>query len=131
LNVKEINPIITKQYVRNSIRGTKTDKTDAEILSKIGVIEGERFKTFDRSEEEICLKKKIALIANLETTLQSMKMAVRTYHEGLKKLGIQDTLKDLGSGEVEQLETLIKQLQKEVETYVFQKSEDNENVVRL
>jgi hypothetical protein len=84
--VKEINPIITKQYIRNSIRGTKTDKTDAMILAKIGIIEGGKFQTFNRSEEEILLKKKIALIANLETTLQSMKMAVRTYHEGLKKL---------------------------------------------
>jgi hypothetical protein len=86
LNVKEINPIITRQYIRNSIRGTKTDKTDAEILAKIGVIEGEKFKTFGRSEEEILLKKKIALIANLETTLQSMKAGVKAYHEGLKKL---------------------------------------------
>jgi transposase len=39
LKVKEINPIITKQYTNNSVRGTKTDKTDAEILAKIGVIE--------------------------------------------------------------------------------------------
>ncbi|MDR0607167.1 MAG: hypothetical protein LBG52_02175 [Candidatus Peribacteria bacterium] len=54
--------------------------------AKIGVIEGEKFKTFGRSEEEILLKKKIALIANLETTLQSMKAGVRAYHEGLKKL---------------------------------------------
>jgi transposase len=39
MNVKEINPIITKQYTRSSIRGTKTDKTDAVVLAKIGVIE--------------------------------------------------------------------------------------------
>jgi hypothetical protein len=32
------------------------------------------------------IKKKIALIANLETTLQSMKMAVKNYYESLKKL---------------------------------------------
>ncbi|MDR0282702.1 MAG: IS110 family transposase [Candidatus Peribacteria bacterium] len=86
MDVKEINPIITKQYVRNSIRGTKTDKTDAMILAKIGVIEGRYFRTFNRSEEEILLKKKISLIANLETALQSMKAGVRAYHEGLKKV---------------------------------------------
>ena len=38
LNVKEINPIITKNYVKSTIRGTKTDKTDTKALANIWLI---------------------------------------------------------------------------------------------
>lgn len=33
--VKILNPILTKQYTRATIRGTKTDKKDAEIIAKL------------------------------------------------------------------------------------------------
>lgn len=33
--VKILNPILTKQYTRTTIRSTKTDKTDAEIVAKL------------------------------------------------------------------------------------------------
>lgn len=33
--VKVINPILTKQYTRTTIRGTKTDKTDSELICKL------------------------------------------------------------------------------------------------
>lgn len=33
--VKLLNPILTKQYTRTTIRGTKTDKTDAELIVKL------------------------------------------------------------------------------------------------
>lgn len=33
--VKVLNPILTKQYTRTTIRGTKTDKKDSEIICKL------------------------------------------------------------------------------------------------
>lgn len=33
--VKVLNPILTKQYTRSTIRGTKTDKTDSELICKM------------------------------------------------------------------------------------------------
>lgn len=33
--VKLLNPILTKQYTNTTIRGTKTDKTDAELIAKL------------------------------------------------------------------------------------------------
>ena len=33
--VKLINPILTKQYTRTTIRGTKTDKKDSELIAKL------------------------------------------------------------------------------------------------
>lgn len=38
-DVKLLNPILTKQYTRTTIRGTKTDKTDSEIICKL-LLEG-------------------------------------------------------------------------------------------
>lgn len=126
-NVKEINPIITKQYTRTSVRGTKTDKTDAKILWKIGWIEWEQLQDFHRTEENIELKKKISLIGNLETQLQSMKATFKRHQECLKKLWIKgdETLWDT---EIKCLERLVKRLQREVEKYDFKEEEANEKV---
>lgn len=33
--VRVLNPILTKQYIRTTIRGSKTDKKDAEIIGKL------------------------------------------------------------------------------------------------
>lgn len=33
--VKELNPIVTKQFIRATVRKKKTDKSDAEIISKL------------------------------------------------------------------------------------------------
>lgn len=33
--VNLLNPILTKQYTRTTIRGTKTDKTDAELITRL------------------------------------------------------------------------------------------------
>jgi len=38
--VKVLNPILTKQYTRTTIRGTKTDKKDSELICKL-ISEGE------------------------------------------------------------------------------------------
>lgn len=128
-NVKEINPIMTKQYTRTSVRGTKTDKTDAVILWKIGSIEWTQLKSFERTEENIELKKKIWLIANLEKQLQSMKATIKRYHECLKKLWmVKDHEKDLWLDEIKSIDKLIKKLQKDIEKYMFEKEEDNEKV---
>lgn len=35
VRIRELNPILTKQFIRATIRGRKTDKTDAEIISRL------------------------------------------------------------------------------------------------
>jgi transposase len=62
LTVKLINPILTKQFTRSTVRKTKTDRTDAEIIAKLGlqgegrIVTRETFaktKTFVRTAESL------------------------------------------------------------------------------
>ncbi len=119
--VKEINPILTKQYINHSIRGTKTDKTDAEILAKMWIVEWDNLQTFNRPKEFIELRKKLSLIASLETQLQSIKASVKNHQKSLKKIWItvSETFWDLQKI-VENFELQIKKMQKEIEDYDFQ-----------
>lgn len=77
--VKEINPIITKQFTAGTIRWTKTDTTDAYILAQIWIVKQNFLKTFSRSKVTILSKKKMSLIACLEKQIQSMNSSLTTY----------------------------------------------------
>lgn len=128
-NVKEINPIITHQYIKHTIRGTKTDKTDSKVLWRIGILEWERLKTFNRSDEEIILKKKISLISSLEKQIQSFKRVLSSHEKQMKVMQVTeidylDWLKD-------SLKKIIKQkelLEKEIEAYEYWNEEANTTV---
>lgn len=89
LNIKEINPIITKNYVRHTIRGTKTDKTDARALANIGMVNKDNLFTYNKSKKFIESSKKMALISSLEKQIQSLKMMLKNYNEVLSHLEIE------------------------------------------
>gem|GEM_PF-2881553 len=85
-NVKEINPIITHQYIKHTVRGTKTDTTDAQLLAKIGLIEGDNLKSFDRDLNIIKLRMLISFLAHLETLTQQSKASFNALEKGLATL---------------------------------------------
>ncbi len=87
-NVKEINPIITHQYIKHTVRGTKTDTTDAQLLAKIGLIEGDNLKSFDRDLNIIKLRMFISFLAHLETLIQQSKASFNALEKGLTTLGL-------------------------------------------
>lgn len=115
LNIKEINPIITKNYVKHTIRGTKTDKTDAEALAKIWLNEKDLF-TYNKDIKFIELNKKISLIATLEKQLQSLKMSLKSFKEENLRLELKESnaVKSIEIS-IQELEENVKALQKEVE----------------
>jgi len=88
LNIKEINPIITKKYVKHTIRWTKTDKTDARALANIWVMSGNELFTYNKSKKFIEVNKKIALVSNLEKQIQSLKMTIKSFNEVTSNLEI-------------------------------------------
>lgn len=66
-----INPLITKKYLKGSIRKTKTDKADALLLAKIVLTE--EIRSFAETKEEIINKKKGRLLLFLKKQLQQVK----------------------------------------------------------
>lgn len=85
-NVKEINPIITHQYIKHTVRWTKTDTTDAKLLAKIWLIEGENLKSFDRNLSIINMRMLISYLAHLEKTIQKTKTSFSTVKKWLETL---------------------------------------------
>lgn len=75
--VRILNPIITKRYTQTTVRGTKTDKTDAEIIARL-VAEGEGDKAslsniMSRERELLRLSRSLTTVrSQLALRLQSL-----------------------------------------------------------
>ncbi|MEF2175259.1 MAG: transposase [Candidatus Absconditabacteria bacterium] len=128
-SVKEINPIITKQYISKSIRGAKTDKIDSSILAKIGIIDGDKLMTFNRDISIIDASKKISLISTLEENIQSLKLSIKNYTKTLNELGLDiSEATKIVEKTIKELENSLKLLQKEVETLEFENPDENKAI---
>lgn len=113
-NVKEINPIITKNYVKHTIRWTKTDKTDAKALANIWLQEKDNLFTFNKSRNFISISKKISLIANLEKQIQSLKMTIKNFNNVISNLELDK------SKAVESIEITIIELGENIKVLKFE-----------
>jgi transposase len=106
VTVKLINPILTKQFTRSTVRKTKTDRTDAEIIAKLG-LQGEgqavtketfaKAKTFVRTAQSLAharqslrrmqgrltmlLPEEDSLIASLQECQDQLEKAVSLFRE--------------------------------------------------
>lgn len=78
--VNLINPLITKQYQKNSIRQAKSDRVDARILAKIGLLET-NLKVFTSTIDSIMAKKLLSLLAQLEKTEQRLKACAQQFFD--------------------------------------------------
>lgn len=103
--VKCLNPIITKQYERSSIRGAKTDKVDARRLAQIGRQEV-NLPDFTATTKDIERRKKLSSLAKLHHLKQELGAHLRSVTQAVETLGLA-----LGLPEAEQaLELLEKQI---------------------
>lgn len=84
--VKIINPILTKQYTRTTIRGTKTDKSDSELICRL-LLQGEGdFISLDRLKNDN--KEYLRLSSKLKDIAKSLKL--KTNSLARKELNNQD-----------------------------------------
>ena len=115
-NIKEINPIITRNYVKHTIRWTKTDKTDAKALAGIGLQNRDELFTFNKSKKFIEINKKVSLVSNLETQLQSLKRTLHSFDEIFSELELEVSwsIKDIQLS-IQELEEKIKKFQQEIQ----------------
>lgn len=125
-NIIEINPIITKNYVKHTIRWTKTDKTDAKALANIWILNKENLFKFSKDKSFIEVSKKISLVSGLEKELQSLKRMLRSFHEvnNVLEISISPAVKKLQET-ITELENNVKTLQKEIEESNLKKSDKN------
>ena len=85
-SVKCINPLITKQYQRLSMRDAKSDGVDAARLAEIGEREPNLFD-FEATLAIIVRKKQVMLLARLDRTKQSLSRQVAHMRETGAQLG--------------------------------------------
>ena len=90
-DLKEINPILTKQFTKATIRWTKTDKIDAYNLAKIWIINKHELRSFDRPLEMIELSKRINLIHTFEKNITSLKASIKNFYEVAINLWFKET----------------------------------------
>lgn len=109
--VRIINPILTKQYTKSTIRGTKTDKTDAELICKL-VRENEGEKA-DLALLEDQDKELLRLYQTLSKTAVSLKLRMQSsQRKGLQSKVILKKMAKI----VEQIKILNEQIIREVVT---------------
>ena len=65
-----INPLITRKHSVSQVRKTKTDKKDALLLAKIGLLE--KLNTFAESKAEVLFKRNVRLLHFLKKQLQQI-----------------------------------------------------------
>lgn len=88
LDVRIINPLISKKYSTGTVRKVKSDKQDSKMLSRIAIQEEKLPDTFNCSKKELEIRKKISLVASLEKQVQQLKAIVHDFSETKQTLGI-------------------------------------------
>jgi len=110
--VNVINPLITKQYQRASVRNSKDDSVDAVRLARIGLMEP-NLKQFKATKQSLALKKIVASAGKLDHYKQQLKAHLKQLEEAEVLLGVKVNLS--------QLEKTIKSIEKQIdefETYI-------------
>ncbi|MDP2788554.1 MAG: transposase [bacterium] len=119
LDVRVINPLISKKYSNSAIRKVKTDKRDSQILAEIAIKEEKLPSRFNLGKNEITIKKKVSLIAFLDKEIQKMNSSINEYIRNSEELGLKLSKTDKQiKRTVDLLKDQKKELEKEVEKMI-------------
>lgn len=132
LDVRVINPLLTRKYITSSIRKVKSDKHDSYILSEIALKEEKLPSSFSYNRKTINIRKKLSLISSLEKQLQQFQSTLNDYVE-LKndlKLDLSDGESNI-LGSIKVLKKQKHQLEQEVETDVASLSDSDSKQIDL
>lgn len=92
--VNVINPLITKQYQRASVRNNKDDTVDAIRLARIGLLEP-NLRRFKATKQSLALKKVVASVGKLDHYKQELKAHTKQLKEAGLLLGVKINLAHL------------------------------------
>lgn len=79
LDVRVINPLMTKAYMKARIRNTKTDKVDAALLAEIARADRHLPNPFKPNRTHVKIRQKIGLISSLEHQIQKLSAILKNY----------------------------------------------------
>ena len=129
LDVRVINPLMSKKYSNSSIRKVKTDKRDSQILAEIALKEERLPSKFNLGKNEIIIKKKVSLIAFLDKEIQKMNASMNEYIRNSEELGLKLTKTDKQIKKtIELLKKQKEELEKEVEKMVNDGGGDSDEI---
>lgn len=80
-DVRIVNPIAAKRYMRASARNIKSDPTDATALAQMALLDLKLPAPFTLAMADLALRQKVALLGKLEKQLQSLRMMQKEYEE--------------------------------------------------
>jgi len=105
-----INPLITKKHLSGQVRKLKTDKKDALLLAKIGLLE--ELHPYQESQKEVLFKRKVRLFHFLKKQLQQINNRISS----VQSLALQnnDFEKDILEQTKNDLEMNIEKVKKEI-----------------
>ena len=82
-----VNPIITKKYMKATVRDAKSDKIDAKRIAELGYHEPD-LQRFTATREDIAAKGILSALAQLETLRQQLTAHIEHTKEMREKLGV-------------------------------------------
>jgi len=129
LDVRVINPLMTKAYSKARIRNTKTDKVDAALLAEMARSDRHLPKSFKPNRTHVQIRQKIGLVSSLEHQIQKLTAILKNYKSFQEQLGghLSEAEESIGCS----LKLLIsskEKLTKELESLIF--SDDANRVNR-
>lgn len=115
LDVRVINPLLTKKYQTASIRKVKSDPTDAMMLAEMAEREQNLPKSFQADAVHLKARQSIGLLQNIEKELQSLVGMERAASElsGQLQLSAHPAKKQIAAA-IEQLKLAKKKLQEAI-----------------
>ena len=94
LDVRVINPLITKKYVTASIRKVKSDPTDARLLAEVAEREAKLPDRFVADRYWLCVQKKLNMVASVDKQIQQLKAILKNYLETMNDLHITENTQE-------------------------------------
>lgn len=121
-NIKVFNPILTKKFASSSIRKSKSDKIDAQIIAQIGIFED--IPNFDMKPEAFLMRRKINSLHKLKQQKQVLTNSIKQLEHDHNSLDIplSPAFKEL-NGAIKKLNSAIVHLQKEINQFAKEQFE--------
>lgn len=119
LDVRVINPLLSKKYATSRIRKVKSDREDAQLLAEVALREPDLPDRFVPDRAWLCVQKKLNLVASLDKQIQQLKSILNNYLETLQDLKIsENTQAEFITNSLKELKSAKTNLERDIKTAV-------------
>lgn len=114
IDVRIVNPLLSKQYTSGNIRKVKTDPADAAGLARMAASCDQLPPPFSVSRQQLAIRKKLSTIGSMNHQTQALTASLKSLREAQAILGVTDTdaISAL-AGSIKELKRTINVLEKE------------------